>query len=166
MKKECGLTESIQSDSIQIHGLNPEREKLNSGEPLLVSSKQHLSNQLALPKENQCSDQVTMSTVNENITVSTSSLQIAVVHFKVGEIVWAKIKGSPAWPAKILSFPSNKMALVEWFNDYRKTKIYRTQMHKFLVNFDRFAEHFDKSVGLHTAAREALHTFGNSLINE
>lgn len=84
-------------------------------------------------------------------------------NFKLNEIIWAKIRGHPAWPAKIVDFPSPKMALVVWYNDYRKTKVYRTQLFKFLINFDKFAGDFDKSIGLKTAAREALYCYGTSL---
>lgn len=83
--------------------------------------------------------------------------------FKLNEIVWAKIKGSPEWPAQIINFPTSKMALVVWFNDNRKTKVYRTQLYKFLSNYDKFSANFDKHIGLKTAAREALYDFSNLL---
>lgn len=88
---------------------------------------------------------------------------VSKIDFKVKEIVWAKIKGSPHWPAEILAFTSAKMVLVKWFNDYRTTKIYRTQLYKFLTNFDEFAKRFDDTIGLRTAANEALICFGQSL---
>lgn len=88
---------------------------------------------------------------------------MSLLEFKLNEIVWARIKGSPHWPARIISFPSNKMALVRWFNDYRVTKLYRTQLFKFLNNFDQFAKKFPDTVGLETAAREALICYGNDI---
>lgn len=84
-------------------------------------------------------------------------------HFRPREIVWAKIKGSPAWPARIIDLPSQKMVLVKWFNDGRITKVYRTQVFAFLINYDKFAIHFDNAIGLKTAAREALYKFSDSL---
>lgn len=89
--------------------------------------------------------------------------QIAVIEFRVGEIVWAKIKGFPHWPAVIKSFPSDRMAIVIWFNDYRKTKIYRTQLFKFLANFETFAKRFDDVIGLKTAAQEGLMCYGQNM---
>lgn len=88
---------------------------------------------------------------------------IARIDNKIDEVVWAKIKGHTHWPAKIKAFPSSKMAIVVWFNDYRTTKIYRTQLFKFLVHFDEFSKKFDQIIGLETAAQEALIYFGQSL---
>lgn len=51
---------------------------------------------------------------------------IVKIEFRIGEVVWAKIKGFPAWPAKIKSVVSSKMILVVWFNDYRVTKVYNS----------------------------------------
>lgn len=90
-------------------------------------------------------------------------LSMVKIEFKIKEIVWCKIKGCSHWPAQILAFPSNKMALVQWFNDYRQTKVFRTQLFKFLANFDQFAVRFDDVVGLKTAGREALIVFGQNL---
>lgn len=84
-------------------------------------------------------------------------------NFILKEIIWAKIKGFPGWPAQIIDFPSQKMVIVKWFNDGRITKIYRTQMFKFLINYDKFAVNFDDAIGLKTAAREALYEFSDSL---
>lgn len=90
---------------------------------------------------------------------------IVKIEFRIGEVVWAKIKGFVAWPGRIKSFPSNKMVIVTWLNDYRATKIYRTQMYKFLVYFDTFSNRFHDTVGLETAAREGLILFGQNLYN-
>lgn len=100
------------------------------------------------------------------IESSSSESTIARIDFKVNEVVWAKIKGSVHWPAKIKSFPSSKMVIVVWFNDYRTTKIYRTQLFKFLQNFDLYAQNFDNTVGLKTAAYEGLMYLGNSFANQ
>lgn len=111
----------------------------------------------ALEKCTNC----TMSTKNENVETTRAIVKVA---FTVGEIVWAKIKGHNHWPARIISFPSQKMAEVTWYNDYRRTKLYRSQLFKFLVNFDEFAKKFDVTVGLSTAAREALMDYGQNTI--
>lgn len=55
---------------------------------------------------------------------------VAQIEFSIGDVVWAKIKESPHWPAKITAFTSQRMIEVHWFNDYRRTKIYRTYKDK------------------------------------
>lgn len=97
------------------------------------------------------------------VPIAPVNLSMVKIEFHINEIVWCKIKGCPHWPAQILAFPSNKMALVKWFNDYRQTKVYRTQLFKFLANFDQYALRFDDVVGLKTASREALIVFGQNL---
>lgn len=116
--------------------------------------------------------QMTPATVNFSMAAATvdvslaakPELVIAPIIFRVSEVVWAKIKGSVPWPARIKSFPSNRMVIVVWLNDYRTTKIYRTQIFKFLTNFDTYAKNFDKTVGLKKAAQEGLMLYG-SMIN-
>lgn len=96
-------------------------------------------------------------------TLQPNQHAIVKVEFRIGEVVWAKIRGFPAWPAKIKAITSSKMVLVVWFNDYRVTKVYKTQLSKFLINFDSFAKNFENSIGLKTAAREALMYYGNAV---
>ncbi|XP_055326601.1 uncharacterized protein LOC129580316 [Sitodiplosis mosellana] len=100
--------------------------------------------------------QIAQNSIDDPQLVKT----VAQIIFKVDEVVWAKIKGHPHWPARIKCFPSAKMAIVVWFNDYRTTKIYRTQLHKFLTNFDKFAVRFRDTIGLETAAKEGLIYYG------
>lgn len=85
---------------------------------------------------------------------------VATIDFRVGEVVWAKIRGYAHWPALIKSMPSNRTAEVTWFNDYRKTKLFRTQLFKFLTHFERFAVRFEDVIGLKTAAQEGLIYYG------
>lgn len=88
---------------------------------------------------------------------------VARIDFAVGDVVWAKFKGFPHWPARITAFTSKLMVEVFWFNDYRRTRIYRTQLFTFLPHFEEFSLKFDDHIGLRTAAREAMIYFGNSL---
>lgn len=104
-----------------------------------------------------------ISTVRDSLILPIPKT-IARVEFRVQEVVWAKIKGSPHWPAKINSFPSNRTAEVVWFNDYRKTKIFKTQLFKFLVYFDEFAKKFNDTVGLEAAAKEGLMYYGENML--
>lgn len=87
---------------------------------------------------------------NSNIT-GVISLQ----QFAIGEVVFAKIKGSPHWPAKIVSF-DNKRYEIFWFNDYRTSKVFVSQLFKFEINFNEFAKKFQKNIALETASNEAL----------
>lgn len=98
---------------------------------------------------------------NENIDISAETVlknptkTIAKLSYAVGEVIWGKIRGWPHWPAKVVQ-NHGRLIEVEWFNDYRTTKLYHTQMFKFYPNYDVFAEKFQTSVGLKTAATEAL----------
>lgn len=89
----------------------------------------------------------------KNIPKATQT--IAKLDFKINEIVWGKIRGSSHWPAKIVSI-DNRRYKVEWFNDYRTTNLFRTQLYKFESNFHTFAQKFSTSIALETAAKEAL----------
>lgn len=95
--------------------------------------------QKPIPKSNYDSNEKTISTIP----------------FKVGEVVWCKIRGSPYWPAKILKFENRKYE-VYWFNDYRRSKVFFSQLYKFEKYFTEFAKKFDSSSALETAAKEAL----------
>lgn len=102
----------------------------------------------------------------QRASVDNACTQLDVVRFAIGEIIWAKIRGSPHWPAQIKSFPTHNTAEVLWFNDYRRTKVFRTKLFKFMPHFDEFAVKFQTSVGLETAAREALICFGEKFMTK
>lgn len=89
------------------------------------------------------------------ITKKTTTMEVAIMDFQIDEVVWAKLRGFVHWPAKVKAFCKN-MIIVVWFNDYRTTKLYKSQLSKFLPNFDEYSKKFDKTVGLKTAAQEAL----------
>lgn len=178
----CEMASKRKLQSDEVKQIVPKRRKLN--EPKVMESsplspnttkpvvmKTQLS---ALPVESVL--EPVISTVQPNIVESTSaspaagpstipiqSLEVAVIDFKIDEIVWAKIKGHAHWPARVKSFPSQRMAEVVWFNDYRRTKLYKTQLYKFLANFEKFAARFDDTVGLKTAAQEAMMLYGSNL---
>lgn len=80
---------------------------------------------------------------------------IVPIEFKINEVVWGKIRGWPHWPARIVSIEPRRY-VVFWFNDYRKSTLYRTQVFKFHENFKEFSDKFETKIGLETAAKEAL----------
>lgn len=84
--------------------------------------------------------------------------EIAIVDFKIGEVVWAKIRGFPYWPAKIENISGQKKQIfrIYWFNDYRTSKVFKSQIFKFHKNFEEHAKNFNTHIGVETAAREAL----------
>lgn len=92
---------------------------------------------------------------NAPIAKSTAIVRRANVEFSVDEIVWGKLRGHSHWPCKIISIEQNRF-VVTWFNDYRNSTLFRTQMFKFMPNFKEFAKKFSSSVALETAAKEAL----------
>lgn len=83
---------------------------------------------------------------------------IAILDFKVGDIVWAKLRGSPPWPAKILNIIPSRNSTIEiyWLNDYRTSKVFKTQIFKFHTNFELFSKNAEHRIGLETAIKEAL----------
>lgn len=87
---------------------------------------------------------------------------VALPDFKVNEVVWGKIRGFVAWPAKIIEI-NNKQYSVHWFNDYRTSKLYKSQLLNFYQNFEKCAENFDKKIGLKTAAQEAMMYLANPM---
>lgn len=89
------------------------------------------------------------------------SMAVAEKDFIVGDIVWAKIKGHSHWPAKLTAQTSRLMVEVLWFNEYRRTKVYRSQLFEFIKNCEKFSGKFDSVIGLRTAVKEAMVCFGN-----
>lgn len=86
---------------------------------------------------------------------NASNGTVANFPFKIDEVVWGKIRG-PHWPCRIIGI-GDRWFEVEWFNDYRTTKLYRSQLFKFCPNFEIFSEKFTTTVGLKDATEEALH---------
>lgn len=91
---------------------------------------------------------------NKKIDPPNSQRTIAIVEFNENEVVWAKLKGHPYWPARIVSFEKNKFEIF-WFNDYRKSKVFRTQLLKFnQTNFEEYSK--TKKIGFEAAVKEAI----------
>lgn len=112
------------------------------------------------------SPQPIQKTKNEQIE---NKLAIEKPEFQLNDIIWAKIRGHVHWPAKIkniiLSQSSLVMFEIVWYNDYRRSKIHRTQATKFLENFEKFATKFDEVIGLRTAAFEAMYEYRKKIPN-
>lgn len=107
-------------------------------------------------KHSACNDDPKLNIAKENADEKLK--QIAVNNYVVGEVVWAKIRGFPAWPARIENIIGGKrlMFRIFWFNDYRNSNVYANQVFKFHSNFEQFSKPFNSHIGLETAAREAL----------
>lgn len=90
--------------------------------------------------------------------VNSDNLFIAEIDFRIGDVIWAKLKGSPYWPAKVerIYGAKNQMMEVLWFNDCRRSKIFKTQGECFLKNFEKNSKFFKTHIGLETAAKEAV----------
>lgn len=80
---------------------------------------------------------------------------IATRQFEIGEIVWAKLKGHPHWPATVKQIYGSRRHMLEvfWLKDYRTSKINKGQAWTFLPNIDRFSK--ATCIGQQTAIREA-----------
>lgn len=48
---------------------------------------------------------------------------------------------------------------IVWCNDYRRSKIHKKQISKFLENFEIYSKSFDDFIGLKTAAFEAMYEY-------
>lgn len=96
-----------------------------------------------------------------NETKSKVDNQIALLDFKIGDVIWAKLSGHPIWPSKIERIYGIKHQMLEivWFNDYRRSKIYKTQAQ----NFQKHAHLFNTHIGLETAAKEAMIYIGSKM---
>lgn len=68
-------------------------------------------------------------------------------------------------PKLVKTANGNIMYKVKWFNDYRYIKIHKLQIQNFLQNFELFANKFDETVGLRTAAFEALYEYRANKMN-
>lgn len=137
------------NEIIEMDGL--QRTKKRKLDALIKKTKkQKSSEQMGLPITEVVTSNI--NTKNENI--------VSVLEFARGEIVWGKLRGWPHWPAKIKRIEQKKYEVV-WFNDYRKSKLFRSQIYKFCKNFDEFSKKFGKTIGLETAAKEALLSMGN-----
>lgn len=87
------------------------------------------------------------------------SNQIVKMTFQIDDAVWVKIRGFPTWPAKVERFHYGRalMADVYWFNDYRRTKVFGSQLQSFISNFDTYKDTFQNHIGLETAVKEAMY---------
>lgn len=110
--------------------------------------------------------------INDRNSESTSAKrrklepnEIAELEYSIGEVIWAKIRGFPCWPARIVGIKSGKTQSYDiiWFNDYRRSNVFKTQIFKFHPNYERFSIKFSTHMGLETAAKEALIHLGSNL---
>lgn len=82
---------------------------------------------------------------------------ICIIPFSIDEVIWGKIRGWPHWPCRILEIDTRRQRFkVYWFNDYRTTNLFRSQIFKFYPNFDIFAEKLSTTIGLKDATKEAM----------
>lgn len=138
------------------------RQKLHHDPELLSTVHTALPNHFALNK-NTCQtvsrpvDEVTLcdsSKINSLVDSTEIGNTVSLIQFSMDEVVWAKLKGYPAWPARIVGF-ENKRFEIMWFNDYRRSKVFRSQLFKFnKANVEKFTK--AKKVGVETAIKEAI----------
>lgn len=159
------LTRSKKQKFIESGGIIPVYEstlkRKSDFEKTLIPhpKKQKLSNDKGLPKSEiipiASNEQSKFEASKRMETQQIPNTTVAVMPFKINEIVWGKIRGWPHWPARITVLEGRRYEVI-WFNDYRKSKLFPSQVFKFTENFEKFAVKFPNSVGLQTAAKEAL----------
>lgn len=93
-----------------------------------------------------------------NKATGQKSNQIAKMAFQIDDIVWVKIRGFPTWPARVERFYYGRVLMVDvyWLNDYRRTKVFGSQLQNFHSHFQTYKHTFQDHVGLETAVKEAL----------
>lgn len=151
-KKKLGLT-SKQNQSRSMVNVSDE---YRSNEKKIGGLKRKLNN---IDKENDRNSEKTSAKRRK-----VEPYEIAELEYSIGEVIWAKIRGFPCWPAKIESIKSGKKQSYDivWFNDYRRSNVFKTQIYKFYPNFERFSPTFSTHIGLETAAKEALIHLGSN----
>lgn len=146
--------------------------KLTDESPVLIEipNAQTSESMAAIEKTTAMIDKDERKKPGNISSTKNESLTIAKPDFLVGDIIWAKIKGSVHWPAKIdrILTKANRVMMYEiiWYNDYRRSKIYRLQANKFLENFEQYASRFDDVIGLKTAAFEAMFEYRAKMIRK
>lgn len=120
----------------------PKKQKLAKGNGLPQTIEKVDANEICTEKRKDSTE------INGNNVVSNLT-------YTLNEVVWGKIRGWPHWPARITSIEGRRYQ-VQWFNDYRNSKLFRTQLFKFYKNYDEFSKPFAQKVGLETAAKEAV----------
>lgn len=124
------------------------------------------SNQYARPHANCEATQSIASMSSDEQTnqkystksASESNGTVALIQFRVGDVVWCKLKGFPKWPAKIKEIcdQNNNYITIVWFNDYRITKVHRGQLAEFKNVPDAILSKTKKNVRLEKAVKEAM----------
>lgn len=93
-----------------------------------------------------------------HLALSTNrKLVVALPHYKVGDVVWCKLKGSPNWPAKVKEIygKHNQMLKLVWFNDNRLSAVHQGQVSKFCPS--SIVTNTTDDIGVVTAIKEAIH---------
>lgn len=122
-----------------------DRKEKNKADDRNYSSK--LTNDANASKKNYDSDKK-----------EPESKAIVKMAFQIDDAVWVKIRGHPTWPAKIEKFHYGRTLMVDvfWFNDYRRTKVFGSQLQNFLLNLQTYKHTFQNHIGLETAVKEAM----------
>lgn len=119
-----------------------------------VAAKKQKSAKQTKVEHSKTTDNRTQTKSPQNSDKFESDCTVALSDFAIDEIVWPKLRGSPHWPARILSI--DKKIEIFWYNDYRKSKNFKSQLFKFQANFDVFSKKSDSNTKLESAIKEAL----------
>lgn len=165
-RKQCSSDDSKNGTKNEPK-LELKRKSDRESAKLTISKKQKVAKGNGLPQTVEITDHAneiceqatnTLTELNENNVV-------VALDYSLNEVVWGKIRGWPHWPARITSIEGRRFE-IQWFNDYRKSKLFRTQLFKFYKNYDEFSKLFEQKVGLETAAKEAVIFLANAAKNE
>lgn len=164
--KETLERESTSSQNLSVAVVNTTETSCESStQDKPIESERTSSENLTVAVVNTIETSDESSTDDKSIEANSTSSQILTIAkplWSIDDAIWAKIRGSCHWPARIIKILPKKQFIVEWFNDYRTTRVFASQIYKFAPNIFMFQEKFDLVAGLREAAEEAtLHMLRN-----
>lgn len=175
--KKCGKTtrndvETVDDKTIEFPNTTSESnqtmiskencKRKSAAQNFTVPKKRKITNDIGLPRTQSISvDRIAIEQVHQEKKNQNSNGVISKEQFSVGDVFWGKMRGWCHWPAKIVAIDSKKIEVV-WFNDYRRSKLFRTQLFNFYENSQEFTKKCTSNVGLDTAVKEALIYLGNA----
>lgn len=86
--------------------------------------------------------------------------KVTKLEFSENEIAWGKLSGFVHLPARVIRIVPSRYSIrheVVWLNYNNRTSVlFRIQIYKFTLHFEKFSSNFSKHIGLEKAAKEGL----------
>lgn len=154
----CQLSINLESFSILQVATRQTRSK-NESRNASVAVNGPTSHIVEQPRNKHSEHSKDMETAKQS-SLADANKVISENNFEIGSIVWCKLKGFRHYPAKIVSFFQKKY-LVRWYNDYRLSSVFTSQLQPFSKYCLVYSENV--SISLATAIKEALIEYRNKM---